>query len=83
MLHKELKYYFSCCLTNTVKKTTAGVTLNIKLTHQNISDMTGMIRETVTMVIDKWQKNAEITILKNKFIRLGPDFLQKDLKVVI
>lgn len=65
------------------EKTPEGVTLNIKLTHQNISDMTGMTRETVTRIIDKWQKNGEITVLKNKFIRLSPDFLQKDLKVEI
>ncbi len=65
------------------KKTTEGITLNIKLTHQDIADMTGMTRETVTRIIDKWQKNGKITILKNKFIRLSPDFLQKDLKLVI
>ncbi len=65
------------------KKTDEGVTLNIKLTHQDIADMAGMTRETVTRVIDKWQKNREITILENKFIRLSPDFLQKDLKFMI
>jgi len=65
------------------KKTAEGVTLNIKLTHQDLADMAGMTRETVTRVIDKWQKNREITILENKFIRLSPDFLQKDLKFVI
>jgi CRP/FNR family cyclic AMP-dependent transcriptional regulator len=63
------------------KKTPEGVILNIKLTHQNIADMTGLSRETVTRVLDKWQKTEDITILKNKFIRLNPNFLQKDLKV--
>jgi CRP/FNR family cyclic AMP-dependent transcriptional regulator len=63
------------------KKTPEGVILNIKLTHQNIADMTGLSRETVTRVLDKWQKTEDITILKNKFIRLNPKFLQKDLKV--
>jgi CRP/FNR family transcriptional regulator len=62
------------------EKTNEGLTLNIKLTHQNISDMTGMTRETVTRIIDKWQKNGEITILKNKFIHLSQIFLKKDLE---
>ncbi len=61
------------------KKTTEGLTLSIKLTHQDIADMTGMTRETVTRIIDKWQKKGEITILENKFIRLNSHFLQKDL----
>lgn len=59
-------------------KTDEGVTLNIKLTHQEIADMTGMTRETVTRVIDKLQKDGEINI-KNRFIRLNYKFLQKEL----
>lgn len=61
------------------EKNPDGIILNIKLTHQDISDMTGLTRETVTRVLDKLQKNKEITILKNRFILLNPDFLQKDL----
>ena len=64
------------------EKTSEGVLLNIKLTHQDISDMSGLTRETVTRVIDKLQKSKEITILKNRLIRLSHDFLQKDLKSV-
>lgn len=63
--------------------TNDGVTLKMRLTHQNIADMTGLTRETVTRIIDTWQKKGELTILKNKFIRLKPDFLQKDFKNVI
>lgn len=62
------------------KKTPEGIILNIKLTHQNIADMAGLTRETVTRVLDKWQKSGEITILKNKFIHMKPNFLHKDLK---
>jgi CRP/FNR family cyclic AMP-dependent transcriptional regulator len=64
------------------EKTPEGIILNIKLTHQDISDMTGLTRETVTRVIDKFQKSNEITILKDKYIRLGNNFLQKDLNVL-
>jgi CRP/FNR family transcriptional regulator len=63
------------------KKSPDGITLNIKLTHQDIAEMTGLTRETITRVIDKWQKNGEITVLKNKFIRLNPNFLQEDISL--
>ena len=51
-----------------------GTVLNIKLIHQDIADMTGLTRETVTRVLDKWQKSGEIQILKNKYIQLRPEF---------
>lgn len=62
-------------------KTPEGIILNIKLTHQDISDMTGLTRETVTRVLDKLQKSKEITIIKNKAIRLSPDFLRDDFDI--
>jgi CRP/FNR family transcriptional regulator len=62
------------------EKTPEGVTLNIKLTHQEIAEMTGMTRETVTRVIDKWQRDGEINVLKSKFIRMSPNFLIEGLK---
>ncbi|UCH79931.1 MAG: Crp/Fnr family transcriptional regulator [Nitrospiraceae bacterium] len=62
-------------------KSPEGITLNIKLTHQDISDMTGLTRETVTRVIDKLQKSKEITILKSKFVQLNPSFLQDDVSI--
>ena len=65
------------------EKTPEGTILNIKLTHQDISDMTGLTRETVTRVIDKFQKNKEISILKNRFIQLNPNFMQKDIEPII
>ena len=65
------------------EKTPEGIILNIKLTHQDISDMTGLTRETVTRVLDKLQKNNEIAILKDKYIRLSNNFLQKDINMLI
>jgi CRP/FNR family cyclic AMP-dependent transcriptional regulator len=61
------------------EKTAEGITLNIKLTHQNIADMVGLTRETVTRVLDKWRKDGAITILKKRFIHLNSNFLQKDM----
>lgn len=55
-------------------KTAEGTTLRIKLIHQNIADMTGLSRETVTRVLDKMKSNGEIKITKDKFIQLLPEF---------
>lgn len=59
------------------KKTPEGTLLNTKLTHQNIADMTGLTRETVTRILNKWQNSGKITILGNKFIRLNSDFMKE------
>ncbi len=61
------------------EKTKEGTILNIKLTHQDISDMTGLTRESVTRVIDKLQKKKEIVVLKNKVICLTHTFMDDDL----
>jgi len=62
-------------------KTKEGTLLNIKLTHQDIADMTGVARETATRAIDKLNKDGEIKVLKNRSILLGPDFIQKDFRL--
>jgi CRP/FNR family transcriptional regulator, cyclic AMP receptor protein len=56
------------------EKTQSGTTLRIKLIHQNVADMTGLTRETVTRVLDKWKRNGEIRITKDKFIHLNQEF---------
>ncbi len=56
------------------KKTPRGTVLTIKLIHQDIADMTGLTRETVTRVLDRWRRTGEIQVLKNKFIQLRPEF---------
>lgn len=60
------------------KRTADGIILNANLSHKEISEMTGLTRETVTRVMDKWQKEGEIAILKNKSIRLNPAFHKRD-----
>jgi len=55
-------------------RTPAGTILNIRLLHQDIADMVGLTRETVTRVLDRWKKNGEIEILNKKLIRLNPEF---------
>ena len=80
---ERLKILFYMLSNKYGEKTSKGITLNIKLTHQEIAEMTGMARETVTRVLDKWNKEGEISILGNKLIQLKTDFLQKDLNLSI
>ncbi len=61
------------------KKMDKGILLDFKLTHQEIADMSGLTRETVSRVLNKWQKDGEITILHNKSILLNEKFLESDI----
>ncbi len=61
------------------RKMDDGIVLDIKLSHQDMADMTGMSRETVTRVLDRWQREGEISILDNKLIRLNPSFKKRRL----
>jgi CRP/FNR family cyclic AMP-dependent transcriptional regulator len=56
------------------ERTPAGTVLNIRLLHQDIADMVGLTRETVTRVLDRMKKSGEIELLNRKRIRLNPDF---------
>lgn len=62
------------------RKTPEGIAVNIRLTHQDIANMTGISRETVTRIMDKWHKDGEISMLENRRILLKPDFIRGDLK---
>lgn len=54
-----------------------GITLGMRLTHQNIADLTGLTRETVTRVLDRWMKTGELTMDDDKKICLPDGFLKK------
>jgi CRP/FNR family cyclic AMP-dependent transcriptional regulator len=56
------------------EKTDKGTVLNIRLIHQDIADMAGLTRETVTRILDRWQRGGEIEVLKNRRILLRPEF---------
>jgi CRP/FNR family transcriptional regulator, cyclic AMP receptor protein len=71
---QRIKMLFLMLSENYGKPTPDGTVLAIRLIHQNIADMTGLTRETVTRILDKWQKNGEITVLQNRFILLRPEF---------
>jgi len=60
------------------KQDAEGTILTVRLTHQDIANMVGTTRETVTRTIDKWQKGGEIKFLKGKYILLRHAFYQKE-----
>jgi CRP/FNR family cyclic AMP-dependent transcriptional regulator len=59
------------------EKTPEGTLLNTQLTHQNMADMTGLSRETVTRILNRWQNSGEITVLGNKLIRFSSEFMKE------
>ena len=77
----RLKMLFTMLTGEYGEKNGEGTILKIKLTHQDIANMVGIARETVTRVLDQWQKDKEITILENKFIRLHAGFIERGLKL--
>lgn len=60
------------------KRVEDGTVLDIKLTHQDLANMAGMTRETVTRILDRWQENGDLRIVEKKYL-LGPGFIEKAL----
>lgn len=71
---QRIKMLFMMLSESHGEETSDGTVLKVKLIHQDIADMTGLTRETVTRILDKWRKGGEIQILHNKFILLKPEF---------
>lgn len=71
---QRLKMLFLMLSETYGEKTKEGTVLKIKLIHQDIASMTGLTRETVTRILDKWRRGGEITVLSNKFILFTPEF---------
>lgn len=62
------------------QETEKGTRLNLKLTHQNIADMTGITRETVTRILNKAQKDGDI-FFEGKTIFLNKEYIKKDFNI--
>ncbi len=71
---QRIKMLFLLLSENYGEQSAGGIILKIKLIHQDIADMTGLSRETVTRVLDKWQRGGEIQVLKDKHILLKSEF---------
>lgn len=72
---KRLKMLFLTFSYESGNKTQEGIVLDMHITHQSLADMTGLSRETVTRIINKWKNGGEINVLKNKSYLLTEDFL--------
>ena len=73
---ERIKALFLGLCHSSEKSTQQGTVLKVKLTHQDIADMTGLTRETVTRILKKWQNSGKITILKQRLIRLNSGFMK-------
>lgn len=71
---QRIKMLFMMMAENYGERTPQGTVLTIRLLHQDIADMVGLTRETVTRVLDRLKKSGEIEFLDKKRIRLTPDF---------
>jgi CRP/FNR family transcriptional regulator len=78
---QRIKTLFLMLSHNYGKKKPEGMELELKLTHQNIADMSGITRETVTRIINKWQKEGDIFLTSEKHIRLNPGFAEKEFTI--
>jgi len=54
-----------------------GTIIPLRLTHKDIAGYASVSRETVTRFFDKFLKDGEIEVLKNKNILIKPTFLEK------
>lgn len=56
-----------------------GIAIEVKLTHQELANITGLTRETVTGQINALQKKGIVTIKKNVILIKDMDALDKNL----
>lgn len=76
---QRIKILFMILMEQHGKRVSDGIVLDLKLTHQEIADMSGLSRETVTRVLDRWRGEEIIKIINRKNIKLLPKFLNMDL----
>ncbi len=75
----RMKVLFLTLMTRHGKPQENGMLLDIPLTHQEIADMAGLSRETVTRVIDRWKKEDLIRVLRRGVILLREDFFRLEI----
>lgn len=74
---QRIKMLFAAMSDEQNQENREGRRIGLKLTHQEIADMAGLTRETVTRVLSRWQKDGLISISKNKNIFLHNRFYQE------
>lgn len=73
-IDQRMKILFLMLSNKYGETTERGVEIRMRLTHQDISEMAGISRETVTRILKKWQRNNDISISKQRFICLNKKF---------
>ncbi|MBF0402726.1 Crp/Fnr family transcriptional regulator [Candidatus Magnetominusculus xianensis] len=58
------------------KKDNGSIVLTIKLTHQDIADMSGLVRETVTATINQWKTDGYLSTNEDGLFCFSPSFLE-------
>ena len=58
-----------------------GVLLTLRLTHQNIADLTGLTRETVTRIIDKWKRSGLLSLDENRHMLIRHSFFEENFSL--
>lgn len=53
-----------------------GVIVKIKLTHSDLANMSGLTRETVTRIMNKWQKDGIIEV-RDRIVHLKSEFVKE------
>ncbi len=74
---QRLKLLFDAFSQQHGKETDKGTVLNIKITHQDIADMTGLARQTVTKILDEWKADKSMTVLENRKYLFSRSFFDK------
>ncbi len=60
-----------------------GILLSIKVTHQEMANLIGSIRETVSATLGEFKKEGLITFEGRKIIILRPELLKKQVRSVL
>lgn len=60
-------------------KVADGIIIDLHFTHQQLADMSGLTRETVTRVLDQLKRNGLLAINKEHLYILKNDFISKML----
>jgi CRP/FNR family cyclic AMP-dependent transcriptional regulator len=75
---QRIRMLLKILVTENGEKTPDGLRIRLKLTHQEMADMTGLTRETVTRVLNQWKKEGLISVTPSRYIVLRNLFFGKD-----
>ena len=62
-------------------RTPDGIDLGIKLSHQDLANIIGSTRETVTVILGELQKEGSLKIRRRKILIIEPDRLSSEVDV--